>query len=230
MKEKKEERVIRIDGKNCFVEVLDNSFPIDKVRLDFVAYDTAAEKGNRQTANIQIYVDVDKFLSFCEKVRFGGREYIKYCHEHTDYHEPLFQNMGGASATVLKKRGQSRKDGMGISKVLNVSASKKGYFLTAKSGPGEENEKGLIVPKYKEPEQKVSIALEHYDLIRLCRMVEMRYSAYLASEYICHPIEQREKPGEKKQESTKTPPPVKQKPEEIANEPTDSVSDLDLPF
>lgn len=191
-KEKKVERICRKDGKNCFVELLDSAFGIDKFQLDFINYDTNAAAGSRQTANIKIYLDADKFLGLVDKVRHSGRDYTKYCAAHPEYKTPLFQQMGGVSSKILKARGQERADGMGISRVITISASKKGYFLTAKSGPGKEDEKGLIVPQYKEPEQKVTLALDHDTLMELLCMGEARYNAYLAAEYILNPMAKRE--------------------------------------
>lgn len=202
-KERKFERIVRKDGKNCFVEVLDSAFELGKVRLDFISYDTNAAAGSRQTANIGIYVDIDKFLAFADKVRISGKEYTKYCNANPDYKKPFFTSMGGVSSKVLKSRGTPRSDGMGISRTVSLSASKKGYFLTAKSGPGMEDEKGLIVPKYKEPEEKVSIAFDHDTLMELLIMVEMRYQAYLAADYILNPISAREG-AQKKQTSSQT--------------------------
>lgn len=235
-KEIKEERIVRKDGKNCFVEVLDSAFPIGKVQMDFISYDVNAAAGSRQTANIKIYLDADKFLALADKVRHSGKEYTKYCANHPDFKTPLFQQMGGVSAKSLAARGKSRADGMGISRVITISASKKGYFLTAKSGPGKEDEKGLIVPQYKEPEEKVSIALDHDTLMELVAMTEFRYQAYLAAEYLFNPISNRETPNAKGNAQQKTQKPAsntqaQSKPATTqAPEKTGPITDADLPF
>ena len=235
-KEIKAERISRKDGKNCFVEVLDSAFEIGKIRLDFVSYDVNAAAGNRQTANIKIYLDIDKFLSLGDKVRHYGKEYTKYCNSHPDFKTPLFSQMGGVSSKILKARGTPRADGMGISRTLTVSASKKGYFLTAKSGPGMEDEKGLIVPKYKEPEEKVSIALDHDTFMEIICIAEARYQAYLAAEYVLNPISARET-QQKKQGSSQaaTSKNTASKSAETKTAATESfepceISDSDLPF
>jgi len=235
-KERKFERIVRKDGKNCFVEVLDSAFELGKVRLDFISYDTNAAAGSRQTANIGIYVDIDKFLAFADKVRTSGKEYTKYCNANPGYQKPFFSSMGGVSSKVLKAKGTPRADGMGISRTISLSASKKGYFLTAKSGPGMEDEKGLIVPKYKEPEQKVSIAFDHDTLMELLIMVEVRYQAYLAADYILNPISAREG-QQKKQTNTQTATanstpskPVEAKPAATESFESVAITDDDLPF
>lgn len=207
-KERKAERICRKDGKNCFVEMLDSSFPIDKIQMDFISYDVNAAAGSRQTANIGIYLDADKFLGLVNKVRTSGKEYTKYCNDHPEFKKPLFEQMGGVSAKSLKARGKERPDGMGISRVFTISASKKGYFLTAKSGPGQEDEKGLIVPKYKEPEQRVSIALDHDTLMELLSIGEARYNAYLAAQYVLSPISNRERTGTTTTQPQTTPKPA----------------------
>lgn len=183
-KEIKEERISRKDGKDCFVEMLDSAFPIDKFQLDFIHYDTNAEKGKRQTANIRIYLDGEDFLGLAKKVENKGEIYTKYCNDHPEFKKPLFERMGGTSAKTLKFRGKERGDKMSESRVFTISASKKGYFLTAKSGPGEESEKGLIVPRYKDPEQKVSIALDHDTLVGALEVGKARYYAHLTAKEV----------------------------------------------
>lgn len=244
-KEKKVERICRKDGKNCFVEMLDSCFPIDKVQMDFISYDVNAAAGSRQTANIPIYLDGEEFLGLVKKVENDGKAYTKYCNDHPEFKKPLFEKMGGTSAKSLKVRGKERPDGMGISRVFTISASKKGYFLTAKSGPGEEDEKGLIVPRYKDPEQRVSIAMDHDTLMELLCMGDARYRAYLTAEYVLNPISKRErgttggtqqkpqtqKPTTAQTQQTKPAPASKPATTQVPDYSSElEVTDADLPF
>ena len=56
--------------------------------------------------------------------------------------------------------------------------------MTAVSGPGEENEKGLIVPKYKEPENRVSVCLPFEMMSEMFLVAKMHYGAWLAAKYV----------------------------------------------
>lgn len=58
-KEKDDRQIIRKDAKNCFVEILNDSFKIDKIHLNFATYDTSKPKEKRQTNNVAIYLPVD---------------------------------------------------------------------------------------------------------------------------------------------------------------------------
>ena len=63
-------------------------------------------------------------------------------------------------------------------------AEKSDYFFTADSGPGEENQTGLIVPKYgKNPEQHVSVILTWRQLNELLFTTVAHYNAWLSARY-----------------------------------------------
>ena len=59
-------------------------------------------------------------------------------------------------------------------------AAKSDYFLTADSGPGEENKTGLIVPRFgTKPEQHVSVILSWRQLNELLLTTVEHYRAWL---------------------------------------------------
>lgn len=63
-------------------------------------------------------------------------------------------------------------------------AAKSDYFLTADSGPGEENKTGLIVPRFgTKPEQHVSVILSWRQLNELLLTTVEHYRAWLAAKY-----------------------------------------------
>ena len=49
-------QIIRKDAKNCFVEVLNDSFSIARAHLFFATYDLSKPSGERQTNTIHIYL------------------------------------------------------------------------------------------------------------------------------------------------------------------------------
>ena len=52
------EQILRIDGKGVFLEVTTNGLPIDKLYFGFVQYNKSAEKGQRMSGNVNIYMNV----------------------------------------------------------------------------------------------------------------------------------------------------------------------------
>lgn len=61
-------QITRKDAKNCFVESLNDSFSIGKIHFAFATYDVSKPVGQRQTNNIHIYIDIDEFLNFAERL------------------------------------------------------------------------------------------------------------------------------------------------------------------
>ena len=71
-------QITRKDAKNCFVESLNDAFEIGKIHLAFATYDLRRPAGQRQTNNVQIYIDVDEFLELCRKVECGEFKHLMY--------------------------------------------------------------------------------------------------------------------------------------------------------
>ena len=179
-KEKNPAQIIRKDGKNCFVESLCDSFGIDKAHFCFVNYDTGAEKGSRQTAKIDIYLDASEMLAWANDIALHITERALTKAKEANKYEAVFQTMGGIAAA---KAG--REDGKSLSRVMTVSyGQKQPVAISAKSGPGEQDEKGLIVPKFgKNPEQQVFLALPYKDFLELFVATAEHYKAYLVYRY-----------------------------------------------
>ena len=69
-------QIARKDAKNCFVESLNDCFPIGRVHFAFATYDVNRPAGQRQTNNIHIYIAVDEFLELCRKLECGELRYM----------------------------------------------------------------------------------------------------------------------------------------------------------
>ena len=179
--ERNESQIIRKDGKGCFVEVKNDCFAFGKIHLQFIKYDVNRPTGDRYTDNINIYIDVAEFFVLAYET-VSGILYAKAKKFEADKNKsPLFQSMGG---TAAKKLTQSRADGKSLSRVFTISPSNIGYFLTATSGPGEEDAKGLIVPKFgNNPENRVSVPISHSDVSELMLIAKTHYEAWLAAQY-----------------------------------------------
>ncbi len=183
-KEKDDRQIIRKDAKNCFVEILNDSFKIDKIHLNFATYDTSKPKGKRQTNNVAIYLPVDEFLEITRQIECGEMKFELKKRRDAEDGSPIYESLGGTSAERLKSLNAAREDGKSISRIFRITCGKKGVFLTAVSGPGEENEKGLIVPKYKEPENRVSVCLPFEMMSEMFLVAKIHYSAWLAAKYV----------------------------------------------
>lgn len=69
-------QIARKDAKSCFVESLNDCFPIGRVHFAFAAYDQSKPAGQRQTNNVHIYIAVDEFLELCRKLDCGELRYM----------------------------------------------------------------------------------------------------------------------------------------------------------
>ena len=178
-------QIIRKDAKGCFVEVRNDTFHLDKVHLQFVSYDTARPKGSRYTNIISIYIDVPEFLALTQEAASGTLHMRMQQYKQAGNKDPLYEHLGGTSAKYLTKYGRPRPDGKSLSRVVRLTvAAKSDYFLTADSGPGEENKTGLIVPRFgSKPEQHVSVILNWRQLNELLLTTIEHYRAWLAAKY-----------------------------------------------
>lgn len=91
------------------------------------------------------------------KLTCGELRYILQNKKQNNDKTPIFQYLGGTSAENLQKQGRSRNDGMSLSRTAQLIYGVKTDFLfIADSGPGQKNEKGLIVPRFgNRPENHV---------------------------------------------------------------------------
>lgn len=159
-------QIIRKDARNCFVESLNDSFSIGRIHLAFAAYDQSKPAGQRQTNNVHIYIAVDEFLELCRKLDCGELRYMLQNKKKNVDNTPLYQCLGGTSAEKLRAIGRARSDGRSLSRVAQlVPATKADFLFVADSGPGETNEKGLIVPKFgNKPENHVAVMMSFESL------------------------------------------------------------------
>jgi len=190
-KSTKPNQIIRIDGKNLFLEILNSSFEIDRVHLNFVQYDQAQATGSRIVANIPIYLEFAEFLALSEDVIMGflqakAAAIAAESAATKQYPKPAFIAMGGTSAKVLAKRGQARADGMSESRQFKItSGTKYPFLLTAESGAGKEDERGLIVPAFgAKPDKRILLGMSAEDLKSLCMIVKLHMQSYITFQYM----------------------------------------------
>lgn len=188
MSREKEEnlyQIIRKDAKNCFVEVLNDSFAIGRAHLFFATYDLSRPKNQRYTNTVDIYLPMSEVVELCRKLEtgiFGAK--VKEYKANKDS-SSLYESLGGISAKRLKEKGKQRKDKKSLSRVMNIIVGQKAdIMLIAESGAGEESDKGLIVPKFGDkPENKVVVSMPFASFSEMMLMTKVHFSAWLAGWY-----------------------------------------------
>ena len=184
--ERNQNQIIRIDARNCFVESLSDSFGFGKAHFTFASYDLSKPSGQRQTNSIQIYIDIAELLELCRKLVGGELRYMMQGRKKAGDPTPLFQHLGGTSAEKLARYGRPRADGKSLSRTAQlICGSKTDLLFVADSGPGETNEKGLIVPRFgKNPENHVSVSMTFESFSALMLMTKTHYAAWLTAFYM----------------------------------------------
>ena len=187
-KERKEP-MFKLDGKNCFLEVVEDGFGIEKVQINFCTYDKSREPGKRQTAFIPFYISFEEFIVFADNVRIGrfkqktDKAQAAATAAQKQWADPVFHMMGGTTKEALNRSGRARADGMSISRQLRIyPGSKQAYLVVCEQGAGEQNEKGLIVPRYgTKPDQKVMVPVSEDAMHQLAARVSLEIQAYITA-------------------------------------------------
>lgn len=188
-------QIFRLDGKNVFFEVMRSAFPIGKVQINFIEYNPKNE--NKQTKNIQTYMDIPKFLVFANDILSGKmavlarqarktkqEEGYKYCKE-------VFGDMGGMSAERVQNRIKQKKafnfeipKGTSLSRILYLTpGERQPWILSGQLGLGKENKTGLIVPQGY-PKEIVRVPLDDEGLKAFALVTKAHIQAYFTSLYV----------------------------------------------
>lgn len=189
MREKNPQQIIRFDGKNVFMEVMNSAFSIGKVQINFIEYDATAQKNSRQKKNIPIYIDMDKFLLLTHDILSGRMARLAQEAQQAKkeggykYAKEIYQDLGGVSAENLKKRGKARPDGLSMSRQFKITPGDKiPWILSGEIGAGKEDDKGLIVPQGR-PEETVRVALSDDDFKKMAIVLQSHIQSYVTSQY-----------------------------------------------
>lgn len=182
-------QIIRFDGRNVFVEVLDWSLPIGKVILAFREYDLSRPKGEKFVKEIDIFMDVAEFetlahdisFRFIDRVARKAREVqqagnYKYCKE-------IYTDMGGTPFERLsKEKKATRPDMKDESRLFKITPGDKvPWILSAESGPGKRMETGLIAPDGK-PDVIIRVPLSDKDFRKFAIAVNNEIQAWRVME------------------------------------------------
>lgn len=184
--ERNRNQIVRKDARGCFVESLSDAFGIGKVHFAFAAYDMKRPSGQRQTDCVHVYMDVGELLELCREAESGELRAMLREKRQSGDRGAIYQHLGGTTADRLRAIGRERADGMSLSRTFQLlPGAKSGFLLVAESGPGEENAKGLIVPRFgNKPENHVAVSLSFAALCELLLMTRLHYQAWLTAQYV----------------------------------------------
>lgn len=183
-KEKNLDQIIRFDGKNVFMEVLDSMFDKGKVILAFKEYDLSLPQGNRFTKEITIFIDIDEFETLAHDIKFRFIDRLasiarkqqqegdyKYC-------KHIYADMGGTSHEALVSRKQARPDNKPESRIFKITpGDKMPWILSAEKGAGKKLDTGLIAPDGK-PEVIIRVPLSDNDFRKFAIVVDNEIQAW----------------------------------------------------
>lgn len=181
---KSSNQIIRFDGRNSFLEVMDSAFIIGKVRLNFIQYDMSKPQGERYTNTISIYIDIEEFETLAHdiKLRIIDRDAMKareaqktggfkYCKE-------VYLDLGSTTKEELAARSESREDGKDESRQFKITpGDKMPWVLSAEKGAGKRLETGLIAPDGK-PDTRINIPLSDKDFRKFAIVVTNEIQAW----------------------------------------------------
>lgn len=189
-----ETQILRVDGKDCFMEMLFSAYGIGKVQINFISYDSS--KGNKMTSNIPIYISIPKFLVLCNDIlsgkinALGKREKARAQklaedEKKTVYPSHIYQDLGGV--TSFRVKAQKKKysfeipDGYAVSRAFLITPGMKAdWMLSGQMGLGKESDKGLIVPQGR-PKELVRIPMDNDTLKSFALVGKMHLEAYYAA-------------------------------------------------
>lgn len=193
MAEKYNSQIHRVDGKNCFLEVLNTCMPIGKLLINMCQYD---EKTHKEKMRLEFYLDFPSALYLAELIRSGRLEKMmndaaktgvfegQKVNDYTSY----FTNMGGTKPSSPKHaKYQELFDWLPqnkcVSKILKVQKSTKYKFMIrGEYGLGAENETGLIVPNGK-PKAFLQVPFAEKDALAFALLINIHIQAYTGQFY-----------------------------------------------
>lgn len=189
-------QIFRVDGKNCFMEVLNSAFCfkvstasgdaiVRKLQISMVRYNETTKK---QELKLDFYLDFKDALALSHQILYGildrkireakqtGLFEGNKINDYTSY----WSNMGGTKEA--KKRDAEEFNwvevGKPISKQLKIQNSTKyKYILRGEYGKGTIGDTGLIMPNGK-AEAYIMIPLSESDAIGLAKTIEVHIQAY----------------------------------------------------
>lgn len=199
-------QIIKFNNKDSIMEVLANSFEIGKVQIHMHKYDETKAKGSRITQELDLFVNIEDMLVLCNDILSGNiPKQVKALKDAGKNYDAAWNDMGGISATKLKEREtfllskgkkledlkahqKQRADGKSLSRVFKIVPSTRGdmaFTFQGESGAGEENDTGLIVPKYgTKPDVRLMMAVTPKQAKAFALMIQTHIESFIAQKYV----------------------------------------------
>lgn len=199
-------KIIKFNSNDSIFEVVADTFNIGKVHIHMHKYDESKSAGQKVTQAVDVFVSIDEALVLCQDILTGNIPIrVKALKDKGEKYASAWQHLGGISATKLKEKQEyalkagrkledlkpnqkSRPDGKSLSRVFKiVPSSRDSYAFTfqAESGAGEEDSKGLIVPKYgTKPENRVFMPVTPEQAKAFALKLNVCIQAYYNSKYV----------------------------------------------
>lgn len=193
-----EEQIIRIDGKDSFVEITNDLFHYKKVILRFIKYNDKAEKGKKFIHDISIFLEFEKFLALKNDLMSGRLTALGKAAKETaakagyTYPKHIYSQLGGKPAERLNDVDKAKFAQFNIPTTASLSRQFKitpgqkdsyPFVLSAEWGAGEKTETGLITPKGK-PAETVRIPMSGDAIKEMFLLVEKHIEAYINAQYL----------------------------------------------
>jgi len=181
MKPRNLEQILRIDGKGAFMEITTNGLPIDKVSFGFVQYDKTAEKGQRMSGNVNIYMNVLEAQVLARDIMSGRLATLKK-HEvkrakaaGEKYAKSVFSKQGGTPAAA--------NNGQAIGRLFEITpGANQPWVLCAKQGKAHETQEGLIV--MDKVETTIRVPCSDSSLKQLALAIEAAVQTWIQLKFI----------------------------------------------
>lgn len=183
-------QIVRIDGRNCFVEVVKKAMSLKaknsegKIQLNFVRYDGQTKK---QTGFGSFYFSFKEWFVLDDYIRKG--EFVDdYVAAKTEQ-----ARTGESYASPVKQYYKGTvSQGQVISRALQLIPGNKDntIVLALAQGPGEQTREGLIKPAGK-PAQTISVPMALDDMIGMIKLVDQEIQAHKTGEEVYRVLDER---------------------------------------
>lgn len=161
-------QVGRIDGKNCFLEILSDMFDRNKVIIKFISYD---ERTHKQTGCIPVFLSIEDFLVLCEDINMGTLSRKAFALKNEGKGDKIYEKLGG---TVSQGAVASR-----VFQIFPATKSRSALFMfSAILASGIRQDTGLITPDYKKPFSRIMVPVSENDIRGLFLKTKLRIEAF----------------------------------------------------
>jgi hypothetical protein len=174
--EKNPNQIVRLDGKNCFMESMKNAFEIGKFLWGFYQYDKTRAQGSKFTSEILVYLNPKDFDNLYYDILINGSLIKKINALANDPTKKEYEKQ------VVIHRGGTEKDGRVIARQLKIFKGRaKDIVLRAEYGPGQRNSMGGYTMTGS-PEKYVDIGMTYEDMKLLLLETKRAWDAHSVKE------------------------------------------------